>query len=86
MTERKPILTPRQREYLALMASGHQQAGVALLCDVSIRTVENQLLKARARTEANTTLQCAVRAIAREELFVGKYGECKVDKESLRDV
>lgn len=51
------VVTPRQLEFLALFASGHQFAEIAVLKFVSYSTVKNDLYAAKSATNAKSLTQ-----------------------------
>jgi LuxR family transcriptional regulator (chaperone HchA-associated) len=69
-TEREypPSLTLREREVLQWIASGRRQTEIAAILDVSPRTVENHLRRARLRLGVATTAQAVHAALQRGEI------------------
>lgn len=61
--EIKDDLTPKQAEYLALLASGLTAPEIAEKCFVSYNTVRNTLAKARERVGAKSTSHLIATAV-----------------------
>ena len=58
----RPAFTPRQREILRLLLTGHTQKAAAVELGISERTVIEQLSRARARAGVASTAMLLARA------------------------
>ena len=72
------VLTPRQREFLALYARGMRLEEIAAVCVVQTQTVKDAMVDVRSRLGAKNTAEALALAIAQEELALDHDGVCYV--------
>ena len=65
---REPVLTPREREVLELLASGLNPAQVAARLHLGPETIRSHVKSAMARLGASTRAQAVALALALEEI------------------
>ncbi len=70
-----PILRPREREVLSLVAAGRTSAGIALHLELSRNTVESHIRNAVVRLGAANRTQAVVMALGRGEIALPEPAE-----------
>jgi DNA-binding CsgD family transcriptional regulator len=70
-----PILRPREREVLSLVACGRTSAGIALQLELSRNTVESHIRNAVVRLGAANRTHAVVMALARGEIALPEPAE-----------
>lgn len=82
-TEPLPILSPAERQVLALLAKGHTTKSIAAALDLSIHAVNERLREARRKTGASSSRELARRLAIQEnwDKQIGVTGHRSPDAE-----